>query len=343
MKNLILFIFTAFAITACDNTLDINADYDVQNVVYGLLDKDDDTQWVRLHRTYLGTDGLLAGATNSDSLYFDTAALYLAQLNDQGNVLNTYELFRKDTNILEPGTFTTDNYRMYWTDVPIDPAYEYRLKGFIPGNNNFEAITPVVGNVEITKPKGFQKVTFGVRNAEFGWDAARNARMYQGYIHFRYKEAPRSNPKDSVVKKLTYALPVRTGSNLNGSGTFTSELSYEAYYKFLYNNIGPTEDLVRIFKGIDVEIWAAADDYATYINVNQPSQGIVQEKPMFTNVDGGIGLFSSRGRAIKKNVKLSASSMDSLWRGVHTCGMGWVDFQGIDSVVCEDGFPVVIN
>jgi hypothetical protein len=101
---------------------------------------------------------------------------------------------------------------------------------------------------------------------------------------------------------------------LNGSGTFTSELSYEAYYRFLYNNIGPTDDLVRIFKGIDVEIWAAADDYATYINVNQPSQGIVQEKPMFTNVDGGIGLFSSRGRAIKKNVKLSASSMDSLWR-----------------------------
>ncbi|MGB0349470.1 MAG: hypothetical protein ACPGD9_06270, partial [Schleiferiaceae bacterium] len=79
------------------------------------------------------------------------------------------------------------------------------------------------------------------------------------------------------------------------SGTFLSELSYEAYYKFLYNNIGPTEDLARIFKGIDVEIWAAADDYATYINVNQPSQGIVQEKPMFTNVDGGIGLFSSRG------------------------------------------------
>ena len=38
-----------------------------------------------------------------------------------GNVLNTYELFRKDTNILESGTFTTDNYRMYWTNAPIDP------------------------------------------------------------------------------------------------------------------------------------------------------------------------------------------------------------------------------
>ncbi|MEY2969708.1 MAG: hypothetical protein RLZZ599_81, partial [Bacteroidota bacterium] len=91
MKNLFLFIIAAFAITSCDNSLQINDDYDVQNVVYGLLDKDDDTQWVRLHRTYLGQDGLLAGATHSDSLYFDTAALYLTQLNDEGNIINTYE------------------------------------------------------------------------------------------------------------------------------------------------------------------------------------------------------------------------------------------------------------
>ncbi|MDB2502888.1 hypothetical protein N9W87_02345 [Schleiferiaceae bacterium] len=340
MKNLILFIFAFFALFACDNSLDINAEYDVENVVYGLLDKDQDTQWVRLHRTYLGTDGLLAGATHSDSLYFDTAALYLTQLNDQGNVLNTYEFYRKDTNILEPGTFTTDNYRLYWTDAPIDHNFEYRLRGFIPGNNNFEVTTPVVGPLEITRPKGFQKLTFGIQDAKFGWDAAKNARLYQGYIHFKYKEAPVKNPKDSTVRTLTYALPTRTGSNLTGSGNYVTELSYAAYYQFLRNNIGTTTDTVRVFKSIDFELWAAADDYSTYINVSQPSQGIVQEKPLFSNIDGGIGLFSSRGHTIKKQIKLSNTSMDSLWRGVYTCNMGWVDFQGIDSVICVDGFPV---
>jgi hypothetical protein len=108
----------------------------------------------------------------------------------KGNVLNTYEFYRKDTNILASGTFTTDNYRLYWTDAPIDHNFEYRLRGFIPGNNNFEAVSPVVGPVEITRPKGFQKLTFGIQDAKFGWDAARNARLYQGYIHFKYKEAP---------------------------------------------------------------------------------------------------------------------------------------------------------
>ncbi len=346
MKKFILSLITLITVISCDNTLEINADYDVENVVYGLLDKDLDTQWVRLHRTYLGEDGILAGAVHSDSLYFDTAALYLAQLNSSGTVVNTYEFFRKDTNMLNPGIFTTDNYRLYWTDAPIDRLYDYRIKGFIPGNNNFEAITPIVGNVEITKPRGFQKISFGISNAEFKWDAARNARLYQGYLHFKYKEAPRNNPSDSTIKILTYALPVRTGSNLNGSGTFVSEVSYDSYFRFIRNNIGASTEHVRVFRSIDVEIWAAADDYATYINVNQPSQGIVQEKPLFTNVynpDNGVdclGLFSSRARGIQENVKLSTSAMDSLWKGVFTCDMGWIDFQGIDSCICVDGDKV---
>ena len=92
MKNSILTLFALFTLLSCDNSLEINAEYDVENVVYGLLDKDLDTQWVRLHRTYLGEDGILAGAVHSDSLYFDTATLYLAQLNSNGEAINTGSL-----------------------------------------------------------------------------------------------------------------------------------------------------------------------------------------------------------------------------------------------------------
>lgn len=342
MKKILAFSLLAAAFTACDNTLDINASYDVENVVYGLLDKDQDTQWVRLHRTYLGTDGLLAGATHSDSLYFDEANLFLAELGANGTVLSTAPLVRKDTQLLDPGIFTTENYRLYYTTVDLDPSRTYRLTGFIPGNNNFSAETPLVGNIEITKPKGFQKISFGIKNAEFSWDAAKNARLYQTYLHFHYKEAPRNRPQDSTLKTITYALPTRTGANLNGTGSFTSELSYESFYQYVHNAIGESNQVVRVFRGIDVEVLAAADDFATYINVSQPSQGVVQEKPLFTNIDGGIGLFSSRARAVKEKVELSTASLDSLWRGVHTCNMGWVDFQGIDTVICVDGQSVVL-
>ena len=132
MKKILAFGLSVVLLASCDNTLDINANYDVVNVVYGLLDKDQDTQWVRLHRTYLGTDGLLAGATHSDSLYFEEANLFLAELNANGDVLATVPLVRKDTQLLDPGIFTTENYRLYYTNTTLDPSRDYRLTGFIP-------------------------------------------------------------------------------------------------------------------------------------------------------------------------------------------------------------------
>ena len=35
-------------------------------------------------------------------------------------------------------------------------------------------------------------------------------------------------------------------------------------------------------------------DLETYINVNQPITGIVQERPQFSNINNGTGIFSSR-------------------------------------------------
>jgi hypothetical protein len=94
------------------------------------------------------------------------------------------------------------------------------------------------------------------------------------------------------VKTVTYALPTRTGSNLTGSGNYVTELSYAAYYQFLRNNIGKTTDTVRVFKSIDFRAMGCSlTTTLPYVNVSQPSQGIVQEKPLFTNIDGGIGLF----------------------------------------------------
>ena len=37
-----------------------------------------------------------------------------------------------------------------------------------------------------------------------------------------------------------------------------------------------------------------SEDLYTYISINQPFEGIVQERPIFTNINNGIGLFGSR-------------------------------------------------
>ena len=37
-----------------------------------------------------------------------------------------------------------------------------------------------------------------------------------------------------------------------------------------------------------------SEDLYTYMSVNEPFEGIVQERPVFSNINNGVGLFSSR-------------------------------------------------
>jgi hypothetical protein len=48
------------------------------------------------------------------------------------------------------------------------------------------------------------------------------------------------------------------------------------------------------------------DDLKSYIEVNSPATGIVQERPIYTNISNGIGLFASRGSRNLTNLPLIA-------------------------------------
>ena len=48
------------------------------------------------------------------------------------------------------------------------------------------------------------------------------------------------------------------------------------------------------FLNLDLVMTEGSDDLKTYINVNKPFSGIVQERPVFSNINNGVGLFSSR-------------------------------------------------
>ena len=65
------------------------------------------------------------------------------------------------------------------------------------------------------------------------------------------------------------------------------------FFNFLRNNIAQ-DNINREFVNIDLIMTVGTTDLETYINVNQPITGIVQERPPFSNINNGIGIFSSR-------------------------------------------------
>jgi hypothetical protein len=92
---------------------------------------------------------------------------------------------------------------------------------------------------------------------------------------------------------------------------------------------------------LEVRIAVGSDDMYTYIQVTQPSSGIITEKPAFSNISNGLGLFTSRYLKIAPSFPvakpfLSTRTIDSLALSIYTGPLGknlkfskWSDTQNI--------------
>lgn len=338
MKRIIftLIVFSV-ALVGCNNELEINAPWEDVSVVYGMLDEQSDTNWVRIHRGYLGTEGINGGSQQPDSLYYQNITVYVEELDKNGNVINTFPLAQDNTSNLDTGFFTTQGFRLYRLDQKVNTASSYRLVIDKPNNEGPQvtATTPIVEDFNITKPIGQQRISFGIRGQDFDWQQARAARIYQSYLRFYYVEINAFDASDSIRTWVDYKLSNVFGTTLDGSGQdISNNVKYEQFYRFLYNAIGPKENVKRFFRGMDVYVVAGADDLATYISVSQPAEGIVQDKPLFTNVNNGIGIFSSIGKAEKLAMRLSGPSIDSLIKGIYTCDLMFGKASQADTCFC---------
>ena len=62
-------LFSILGLYACDNEVDIAAPYKDITVLYGLLDPNEDTNWIRVERGYLGNAAASAAFYDVDSCY----------------------------------------------------------------------------------------------------------------------------------------------------------------------------------------------------------------------------------------------------------------------------------
>ena len=64
------------------------------------------------------------------------------------------------------------------------------------------------------------------------------------------------------------------------------------------------------------------DELSTYIDLNRPSNSIIQERPAYTNISNGIGIFSCR-HTKKYSYNLASYSIDSLLHSKYTGNLGF--------------------
>ena len=318
-----VFLLLMTTIISCNNDFNINGQFQEKTVVFGLLDFATDTNYLRIEKTFLqGTTDANLLATDAENFYYANGELkvYLEQWTN-GSYVTTITADYVDGDSLgvpkDTGTFAASPNILYRLVTPIDSMSMYKL--FIVNTTTGDTITASTNVVHDfttyypTKPGVYidysdtNKITYTCKQAVYG-------KMYDLLMRFHYYEK-NNLTGDSVLKSVDWQIiSNKIGDNIDGSGNISYSIEKQAFFTFLASAIDPDENVVRSFSSIDFFWYAGGVElYDQYMNI-LANLGINEDyiSPEYSNINGGLGMFSSRHREAIYGVKLYDVTLDSL-------------------------------
>lgn len=308
---------TAILLTSCETDFDVNAEWKDTPVVYGILSQSNRTQSVRINRAFLGEGNALMFAQIADSINYDTAQIR-AHIEDWRNgyffrtiKLNPVYVPRDTVNqsvFFNPDfpyvlVYKTEAYPFYKINSPgdtvwLNPDAEYKLViKNLKNGKEIRSTSPLVKDFSISKPfYNSLNPQITIRNTEYSnnikWRAAANGKRYEIVYRFKYKEW--QQPGDSTLHTVDWNLGTYKSKDAIGGYDMETVYTGRDFYSFLKNNIPNNPNVHRKAYRLELIFTVGADEFNTYLEVNEPSSSIIQEKPDYTNIENGLGLFTSR-------------------------------------------------
>ena len=325
MKRLYNFLCLPLAALffACSTDVDLYAEYEEKPVVYGLLDPDADTNFIKITRTFYVKDDAYQVAANPDSSNYpgklDVRMIeYCNGDSIREIVFDTITIHNK-----EQGVFYAPEQKLYYTTEKLgmnrdNKTYSYRLSVVLP-DRTLISQTKMVGDSHFDVQSlgmNFSKEYFGTRRP-FLFRPATNAGIYNATINFTYLEQ-RTPDGDSVPRTMVWDKGLYQEGDLiyhMMEGCYVFYYRPEEFYALLKEFIGgDTVSGVRRFiqdYPIEVTIAAGGDELMQYIYLNDPYNGVPLGDNDLTLIDGGYGVFSSK-MTVKHGIRLGGETVPDL-------------------------------
>ena len=315
MKKIYLLV-SVFTIifTSCDTDFDVNAEWEEVTVVYGLLDAGDEmkTQQIKISKAFLGKMDALQMAQYADSINFDEGELAVKVIRVKNNGIRDTIALDEVPTLRNDGVFN-DSIIVYTFEnnnfLNSNSEYELLIKNNITGNE-VSSTTNIISGFNFDMGAGFpfgfietwipgnpSATKFSSTVVTWG-NSTDNGVQYQIELIFNYNE-------NDIAKNLIY-----TSSVLEETNIF--EFEGEKFFNFLKNELVKDPLIERKFLSIDLIMTVGSEDLKTYRIINEEITGIVQERPQFTNINNGIGLFSSRFTKNRENFQLANRTIQYL-------------------------------
>ena len=317
---------------SCNTDFSLNGDYQIQPIVFGLLDHHEDFHMIKITKAYLGDGDNLVYAKTPDSNYFNQVDAKVVEVKNGNPTGREWTLFdtvltNKDTT----GVFYAPEQKVYgFYESGLDSTATYQLTIDLEGGvyqvtgetaliDKFKVsaqiLFPTYGIVfapnSVNEDKDYSLWNFTVTE---GLHAA--AYEYKYTIH--YTEYYASGGSASFSATRENGIKEQTGTPDQPSVQIASFQGYD-FYTWVRDVIPDDPNVTkRTFDGLDLRIAVAHEDLYQYMQVSKPVSGIAQVQPEYTNLNGARGLFSSRLVFDVNNMNLNGTSIKELCQGQYT-------------------------
>lgn len=325
--------------SACSTDFDISAEYEETIVVYGLMDASKDTQYIRISRGYVSDDrSALEIALEPDSIYYLANQLNVSiERVGDGAVLDFVEdrSLPKDT-----GLFANAPHLVYMLPQRLNFNEEYRLKveNTVTGKV-VTGYTTMVDSFRLTQPSDVLAFPFTTslvsklpngnpQQIEVAFSAPPDGKVYDVAVRFYYRqwEGPVTGPGDTMFVEYLFQKSLTSttlGTNNNPGGqALIARYNGQDLLSFIGSQLSQNPNITRQPLELPLEYvyYAGGQDLYDMLRSAQGETGItaLEARPIYTNLEGGYGVFSSRYSKTRPEVGISNPSKDSLACGQFT-------------------------
>ena len=327
MKRVLLLLYMPLVafFASCSTDVNIYADYKEFPIIYGLLDANADTNFIKITRAFYSLNGDATQiAMNPDSSnYPGKLDVRLTEFCNGDSIrqiiLDTITIRNK-----QQGTFYAPKQKLYYTAEQLckntkDNKYQYKLSIVLPDRI-------LVSTTDIVGSDGFRVKSLTVNYSEeyFGtrrpleFYPAVNATSYEVDVAFTFKEQ-RHPGGDSIPRTMHWSLGTYKNAFLSTcivDNYYQINYRPETFYGQLREFLGADTAIAGLSRFIGdypvtITIAAAGEELSHYLDWGALGNYGTLGGNDFTLIDGGTGVFSSR-MTTSSRVRLAGTTVPDL-------------------------------
>lgn len=336
INNPLLFLFLGATLlwSSCETDFQLEGEWKDIPVVYSFLSAQDTAYYIRVERAFLEPGGNAREiAQIPDSIYYgiNDVTVKLERLSD-GTTATLERVDGRDEGYpREEGDFVNEPnylYKLRRSQLNLNEGNDFRVIIERDGEEPATASSVMISEIEVANLpiSGFFNFGDYSKTTRFGFrPSGEEGRVFDIRMIFKYRETDPANPANFLSKEAVWVIANNIIRDEEVSAQSVT-VPNEAFYQFVASELEPISNGNRKFDGIYIQVTAAGVEIEDYLRIANANIGITsaQSIPVYSNVQNGVGIVSSRYQVLSDVFTLGAESRDSLYNSVLTADLRFV-------------------